>query len=381
MHRELQNIVSFGENIWRIVLTGGPCSGKTSALAALKSRLTDRGYKVIICPEAATKLIIAGILPGEGELTGDEFQKEILLDTIEQEDRMLSAAKAYRDKGMKVVILCDRGAMDGEAYVGPGAYRALLETYGYTPRQLCDERYHAVMHLRTAALGAEQFYTLANNSARTETPEQARALDARTFEAWQRHPHPRAIDNSTDFDGKMQRLFAEVCVVLGDPVPLEREDKYLVDASSPIAIPSKTSESLITQDYLSSADPLQELRVRSRRDGDGITYYFTQKRSVAPGERVELERMVSRAEYEQLLKGRDPRKSAVSKRRVCFFWGECHFEVDFFESPSQHKGLVLMEVERGASEAAGSIALPPFIKIIRDVTDEKAYSNAELANG
>ena len=32
-------------------------------------------------------------------------------------------------------------------------------------------RYDLVIHLRTAALGKEEFYTLDNNSARTETAE------------------------------------------------------------------------------------------------------------------------------------------------------------------------------------------------------------------
>jgi hypothetical protein len=35
-----------------------------------------------------------------------------------------------------------------------------------------DRRYDGVFHLVTAAIGAEKFYTLANNTARSETPEQ-----------------------------------------------------------------------------------------------------------------------------------------------------------------------------------------------------------------
>ena len=35
-----------------------------------------------------------------------------------------------------------------------------------------EGRYDAVFHLVTAAQGAERFYTLENNQARSETPEQ-----------------------------------------------------------------------------------------------------------------------------------------------------------------------------------------------------------------
>ena len=42
---------------------------------------------------------------------------------------------------------------------------------------LRDQRYNAIFHLVTAADGAVQYYTLANNETRTEGPAQAIALD------------------------------------------------------------------------------------------------------------------------------------------------------------------------------------------------------------
>lgn len=374
---KINTIVDFGSDIKFIVITGGPCSGKTTGLSILKSKLTDRGYKVLVSPESATKLITAGVIPGVDELEGFEFQQEILNDTLEQEARIFSIAKRYRDKGKKVVVLCDRGTMDGQAYIDPNEFREMLRSFGYTKRLLCDERYHAVIHLRTAALGAEAYYTLANNSARTETPELARQLDERTFEAWQRHPHPRVIDNSTDFHKKIQRLFNEVCGVLGEPIPKELEEKYLIDVSLPIIIPVKTHESWISQDYLVSADPREESRIRARKDGDGTTYYLTYKRYVAPGNRVEIERMISFEEYSTLYANRDIRSETIIKKRSCFFWKERHFEVDFFEKPDKVRGLVLMESE--SLEHMLPAELPPFINLIRNVTNEKRYSNAEIA--
>jgi CYTH domain-containing protein len=265
--------------------------------------------------------------------------------------------------------------MDGEAYVGPDAYSGLLHTLGYSRRKVCDERYHAVIHLRTAAMGAEQFYTLANNEARTETPEQARVLDERTLEAWTRHPHPRVVDNSTDFEGKLHRLFAEVCGVLGDPVPLEKEDKFLIESLDPADIPVKWNESQIIQDYLVSPVANEERRVRARSDGDSTSYYYTVKRAVSPGVRVEEEKMISRREYETLRTLRNPEKCNIKKRRICFFWKEQFFEVDLFAEPQP--GLALMEAER--TDRTPELELPPFVKVIRNVTDEKQYSNSEIA--
>lgn len=47
-----------------------------------------------------------------------------------------------------------------------------------------NRRYDAVIHMVTAAIGAERFYTTENNSVRTETPEQARELDIKVLNAW-----------------------------------------------------------------------------------------------------------------------------------------------------------------------------------------------------
>ena len=80
---EPYTILNLGEDIKVIVITGGPCSGKTTGIARLYRMLSDRGYKVLVSPETATKLITAGMLPGE--LPWPEFQEEILLDTLSQE--------------------------------------------------------------------------------------------------------------------------------------------------------------------------------------------------------------------------------------------------------------------------------------------------------
>lgn len=377
MNKPLMTLIDLGENIFVVAITGGPCGGKSTGLAILMSKLSDRGYKVLVSPESATKLMTAGALPGSGELEGMEFQEEILRDTIEQEQRFFSIAKKYRDKGRKVVVLCDRGTMDGGAYVEPEEFKRLLGSLGYTRRTLCDERYHAVLHLQTAAIGAEKFYTLKNNETRKETLEEARALDPRTQEAWQRHPHPRVIDNSTDFEGKMKRLFAEVCVILGDPVPSEKEDKFLVDPTCPLSIPVTHTESRITQDYLTPCDPREEERVRKRTDADGSTYYYTRKRYIAPGNRVEVERMITELEYRELLERKDPRLHVIHKRRICFFWKHRHFELDIFDAPDQAKSLILLETEY--ADQIETPELPPFVRVIRKVTDEKRYTNAVIA--
>ena len=47
--------------IAKIVITGGPCAGKTTALARIEQDLSEKGYHVFIVGESATELIKGGI--------------------------------------------------------------------------------------------------------------------------------------------------------------------------------------------------------------------------------------------------------------------------------------------------------------------------------
>lgn len=49
-------------NLTRILLTGGPCAGKTTAMAAISQDLTQLGYKVLVVPEAATLIMKGGAM-------------------------------------------------------------------------------------------------------------------------------------------------------------------------------------------------------------------------------------------------------------------------------------------------------------------------------
>merc|ERR1712010_153949 len=62
----------------------------------------------------------------------------------------------------------DRGINDIAAYMPADLWKELLESESLTEDYI-DSRYDLVLHLVTAADGAEKFYTTANNAARTET--------------------------------------------------------------------------------------------------------------------------------------------------------------------------------------------------------------------
>lgn len=58
----------------------------------------------------------------------------------------------------------------------------------------------------TAAKGAEAFYTVENNATRGEDLQQARARDVNAAEAWVGHPYVDCVDNSSDFETKINQV-------------------------------------------------------------------------------------------------------------------------------------------------------------------------------
>lgn len=205
------------KEITKIVLTGGPCAGKTTGMSWIQNAFSKLGYRVLFVPETATELITGGVAPWTcgSNLEYQEFQIRL---QMEKEEIFHEAAQTMPEE--KILIVCDRGMMDNRAYMNEVEFQAVMNILGLDPVQIRDS-YDGIFHLVTAAKGAEEFYTLSNNAARTETPEQARALDDRLIAAWTGHPHLRVVGNETDFEDKMKRLVAEIAALLGEPEPCE----------------------------------------------------------------------------------------------------------------------------------------------------------------
>ena len=188
--------------IIKIVVTGGPCGGKSTALSHIKQTAEARGYRVLTVGETATELIFGGVAPWTCATNATYQGFQIALQRY-KEDLFLSAAETM--SGERCLLVCDRGLLDNRAYMTEEEFSSCLAARGETVDEYLA-RYDAVFHLTTAALGAEAFYTVKNNPARTETPEEARAVDQRLFSAWSAHPRHLVIDNQGSFADKMARL-------------------------------------------------------------------------------------------------------------------------------------------------------------------------------
>ena len=71
-------------------------------------------------------------------------------------------------------------------------------------------RYDAVVHLVTAAIGAEQFFSHETNEHRLEGVEEAVRVDEALRRGWSGHPNLQVIDNEGTFKDKLDRAIAAV---------------------------------------------------------------------------------------------------------------------------------------------------------------------------
>lgn len=369
--------------LYEIVLTGGPCAGKTTALCRIENELRDKGFRVLSVPEVATRFIGGGI-SDIGEIAQKnpalyfEIQRNILRTHLDERKRYRGLGANFVKQGENLLIVYDRGAMDGSAYMTAESFQALLtdERLGLTDVR---DDYDGIFHLVTAADGAEEFYTLANNQARKETPAQARELDQKVQQAWTGAPHLKVIGNGTDFEGKIKALEQSVHRILGIPVPLEIEKKYLLEEAPDLAklasIFGPMRRVLIEQKYLVS-DGNEELRIRERRADDGSSlHYLTTKVKLRPGVRNEKERRITAREYVDLSRMVDPTTVTIKKHRYCFVANQQYFELDVFVEPRE--GLSLLEIE--LTEENEGVTIPQGLSIAREVTDEADFSNRNIA--
>lgn len=354
----------------KIVITGGPCGGKTSAISRVRDAFTEMGYTVLCVPETATEFISGGVAPWTCG-TNAEYQYCQMSLQLEKERLFLRAAETMSAE--KILIVCDRGALDNKAYMTDEEFRHILDELGENEVSLRDG-YDAVFHLVTAADGAEECYTTANNKARTESLEEARTLDLAVISAWTGNPHFRVIDNSTDFGEKLERLIREIAFFLGEPEPLEIERKYLIeypDLSLLESLPNCQKVEIV-QTYMKNSDG-ENIRIRRRGEGEHCVYFLTQKKNITGVKRIEIERRLTEAEYNDLMIcGKDKRQ--LTKDRYCLMYDDQYFEIDVYPFWDDK---AIMEIELSCEDA--EIRFPDEIKIIKEVTGDKAYNNSSLA--
>lgn len=363
----------------KVAVSGGPMSGKTTGQNFTSEKLGDYGWLPIFVPEVATLIIGCGLNPKK--LSPEQYRKFqglIFKTQIKFEDEIFSEAVDIRG-GDKKVMLCDRGLLDGKAYMDPEMFADILKENNMTEEEAYD-RYEGAFHLVTVADGKPELYSTKNNPSRVEkTPEEAVEADQKTQNAWLGHRHLRVIDNSTDFDQKLNRLLNEIRRLLGDPVAIETERAFLVCGGFRLKdIPVPFKKVNIEQIYLAGPEGMESRLRRRNQEDSGSVYYQTQKLpNISPASRPENEWQITAEEYMRQLTHASPNHDIVRKIRICFLYKHQYFELDIFLEPKRLFGLVRLEIE--LTEDNDKVEVPDWLGKVEEVTGDPKWSNYALA--
>jgi predicted ATPase len=173
----------------RIVITGGPGGGKTTAGDIFRRELGDR---VVLVPETAT-LLFSGNFPRSTVPGALRATQHAIFHVQRSLEDVQAATHPER------ILLCDRGTVDGAAYWpdGPDAFFSSLGTTFAAE----ITRYDGVVFFESAATAGYEVDR--SNPVRVETTSQAALLDRKLFELWSCHPRFSHVPNSESFFKKI----------------------------------------------------------------------------------------------------------------------------------------------------------------------------------
>lgn len=376
--------------IYKVVLTGGPCGGKTTGQERLESFFTSIGWTVLKVPEAATTLMSGGIrfgnLSDKGKII---FQEELVQTLLRLETVFFRLAEEYVEKG-NVLIICDRGAMDPSAYMSKEEWDEMCKRINVDTFHLRETRYNQIIHMVTAADGAEKFYTQSNNSTRSEGIEEALKQEQLTRKAWIGHPYLDVINNSDcdTFEDKILTMIQAICkrigIKAGDRLAKNtKKRKWLISSFDE----DKFVEYIpfgVSHNYLKIAGEEENVQVRLRKRGNGkkVTYTLTKSENKS-GERIETIWQLNQREYDNFMKLRDIDRCTLYKQRRCFNYGNQYFHLDIYVPPLPEtccgKTLMILETYTTKPSFSNEPELPDFMNVVKEITGNKEYSMYNLS--
>lgn len=386
-----------------IAIIGGTTSGKSTMLATL-DQLPKYGYYPIIVPEIATTIFSMGIKPADHK--SYEIQELIIKTGLSIENHLQAIANSYTGP-LKPVIFTDRGIPDSRAYCSEYEYGAILTNLGVYPSEI-KTHYEATIYLPTLAKHQPDTFknVFLSNPYRTERVENPDGTldwdaiidnaikgDERVLQAWVGTNKMINVPNHDEFEVKKKSFFDIVLGILGIPIPIEQEYKFIVPKDFNINALDRMgiiNDSVhITQYYLTETPMRNEIsypnnatsvveRMRIKNFGKYQKCIYTLKATVPESKfPYEIERVITDInDILPLLRYADSSKAPISKQRHYFIYQEQYFELDLFDKPIDEFGNnKLLELETPHEQ----FTLPDFIPHLIDVTHDPKYKNVNIA--
>lgn len=357
--------------IFRICLSGGLQSGKRTAAEKLNDYLTSLGMKVFIVPDCAIVSQTAGVDPLNWQ-GSKEDQLRALIAFMKMlkslEDYFLSIARDEIDKDAVVISLL--GAAEIQSRVSAELWEAMLAETGWTLSTLREKRYDAVLHLATAADGAQEHF-----EGRGISAEEAKLLDKKVSDCWNGHPEYLIIRNlpNQDFKQKIDICVTAVGKLVGQPTPIKYCQKFLIDvtAGEEINFPAelKVAQYHLIEVFLKSTRVDSQVRMSRQTVGGVSRFIYSCRTPTSDGKQTEVQRQITAQDYLEympyILQGTAP----VEKDVYSFTIQDVVYQLERILTVQPPVYILRVHGDQSLQQSE----LPSFLKATAEITENQKY--------
>jgi len=187
-----------------IALAGGPASGKSSVLRALKNMKTDEAVRVLFLDETAT-VFLHNRPEAVSKLDVQLLRQHYILKGQCHAERLL--LENCTDTERPTILITDRGAVDATVYLTDEEFKL----FEIDARSLYSRYDHALF-----LEGERMNFHDDETTTRVETSyEQIAALSARAREKWSLHPSFSVIPQQDTVEMKTKLVAERINELLG----------------------------------------------------------------------------------------------------------------------------------------------------------------------
>lgn len=196
-----------------VVITGGPCAGKTSVASHIDRAL---GSDVLIVPDVAKHLQQVFPRPEMQRDTGSKLavMRHLRTAAAQVQGELESAYLAVARKLEVRLIICDGGLLDSAAYwpEGVGNFLSALNVH---KEELCAG-YRAIIHLQSLAASQPRLYDELSRQHRRPPLSEAQLADQIIRRVWSSHDNYEFVTTNVTEDQLQQKVTERIRALLAE---------------------------------------------------------------------------------------------------------------------------------------------------------------------